>query len=212
MRLPPAWANRAQRLLHDQCWCWGRDVERSQGNLLIEFGFRRVPTPEGRAFAYDLEHAGERMILAGAGLCYGAPSFTQAALLGRYDVRPRLLPRSEVDVTAWATLGPSAFHSSGTRDEGSALGHLLLAGAVRWIGAYEAWVRQAAGIEYRDACLATWSYASVSGDGIVEAWAALLTELEDFATTTDADGEPGMERNTSRSRSRGRLRQDSVNS
>jgi len=170
--------SRAQRLLHDQCWVWGRDVERPDGNLLVEFGFVRVPNSEGRTFAYDLERAGERVILAGAGLCYASADSPMAALLGRYDVQPRLLLRTEVDVARWATVGPGVFQNAGAHDEASPFGRLLLAGAVRWIASYEAWVRQVAGVEYRAECLATWPGASVSADGIVEAWGALLAELE----------------------------------
>jgi hypothetical protein len=34
-------------LLHQQCWCWGCDIKRSDGNLLGRYGARRVP-PETR--------------------------------------------------------------------------------------------------------------------------------------------------------------------
>ena len=177
--LSEAWVRRAERLLHDQCWCWGRDVERAEGNLLVEFGFRRIATPEGRAFAYDLERAGEQVVLAGAGLCYAAAGSTQAVLLGRYDVRPRLLPRCEVDTAQWAQVGGGVFEGAGTRDEGSPLSRVLLAGAVRWIAGYETWVREVASVEHRAECLASWSRASITADRMVEAWEALLAELHD---------------------------------
>jgi len=176
--LPEAWIRRAGRLFHDQCWCWGRDVERAEGNLLVEYGFRRIATPEGRTFAYDLECAGERVVLAGAGLCYSAAGSTQAALIGRYDVRPRLILRCEVDTAKWAAVGVNVFQSVGARDEQSLLGRLLLIGSLRWIAGYEAWVRQLTGVEYRTGCLASWPQASVSADRIVEQWEALIVELE----------------------------------
>jgi hypothetical protein len=34
-------------LLHQQCWGWGCDIKRSDGNLLGRYGARRVP-PETR--------------------------------------------------------------------------------------------------------------------------------------------------------------------
>ena len=179
MGLPGAWVRRTERLLHDQCWCWGRDVERADGNLLSEFGFRRIRTPEGRTFAYELDRAGVHVVLAGAGLCYGAAGSTRAALLGRYDVRPRLLPRCEVDAAQWAQVGASVFQGAGTRDEESPTSRLLLAGAVRWIAGYEAWVREVAGLDYRASCLAGWPRASVPAHRMVEEWVALLAELED---------------------------------
>jgi len=37
-------------------WCWGCDVQRRQGNLLKEFGFRKARPPEEvrGCTAYDL--------------------------------------------------------------------------------------------------------------------------------------------------------------
>jgi len=177
--LSDAWVRRAERLLHDQCWCWGRDVERADGNLLLEFGFRRIRTPEGRTFAYELDRAGEHVVLAGAGLCYAAAGMGCAALLGRYDVRPRLIPRCEVDTAQWAQVGASIFQSAGRRDEESPAGRLVVAGAMRWIVGYEAWVREVAGVDYRAQCLSSWLSASVSADRMVEEWEALLDELQE---------------------------------
>ncbi len=176
--LTDAWIHRAGRLLHDQCWCWGRDVERAEGNLLLEFGFQRVPTPEGRTFAYELDRAGEHVVLAGAGLCYAAADVADAALLGRYNVRPRLLPRAEVDTARWAAVGASVFQTAGTRDEAAPASRLLLLGAVRWIAGYESWVRRVAGVAYRTECLASWANASVTADRMVEEWEALCLELD----------------------------------
>jgi hypothetical protein len=176
--LTDAWVHRAERLLHDQCWCWGRDVERVEGNLLLAFGFQRVPTLEGRTFAYEFDREDERVVLAGSGLCYAAPGSTTAALLGRYNVRPRLLPRSEVDTARWATVGASVFMTVGTPEEASPVGHQLLVGVVGWIAGYEAWVRRVAGVDYRERCLASWPRASVVANRMVEEWETLLAGLQ----------------------------------
>ena len=34
--------SRAARLLSQQVWCWGRDIERPDGNWLMEVGFERI--------------------------------------------------------------------------------------------------------------------------------------------------------------------------
>ena len=34
-----------QSLLTQQCWCWGRDVTRPDGNLLLQYGFTRHRPP-----------------------------------------------------------------------------------------------------------------------------------------------------------------------
>jgi len=179
--LPAPWIRRAQNLLHDQCWCWGRDVDRLEGNLLIQFGFERIPNAEGRTFAYDLcsgeQCEGERVVLAGAGLCYTAAGSPAAALLGRYDARPRLIQRADIDLSIWSDIGPSVFQSKGERAERSLLARELLAGALGWIASYERWVRGVAGSAYRAECLESWSRASTSADRIVEEWESLLAEL-----------------------------------
>jgi len=182
-QLSEAWVRRAERLLHDQCWCWGRDVERPEGNLLLEFGFERIRNAEGRTFAYDLQRpeasaTGERVVLAGSGLCYVPATSTVAAVLGRYDIRPRMIGRGEVDLPRWAAIGAGVFRSIGTPDAGSPLARLVLACTVRWIASYEAWVRSVAGTEYRARCLASWPRASVAADHIVEHWEALLRDLD----------------------------------
>lgn len=189
--LPSAWIRRAQNLLHDQCWSWGRDVDRLDGNLLVQFGFERVPNAEGRTFAYDLRSddqcQGERVVLAGAGRCYTAAGSPAAALLGRYDVCPRLIRRAAIDLAGWAAIGPSVFQSKGERSARSPLARELLAGALGWIASYEAWVRQVAGPEYRAECLASWSRASVSADRIVEEWESLLSELHAATRAEESD-------------------------
>ena len=47
---------KGQELLHQQCWNWGRDIVRSEGNLLLEAGFlkRRPPGEEAGSSCYTL--------------------------------------------------------------------------------------------------------------------------------------------------------------
>lgn len=45
--LPGRIQRRGQHLLSQQCWLWGRDIKRTDGNLLMTFGFERLRPPEG---------------------------------------------------------------------------------------------------------------------------------------------------------------------
>jgi hypothetical protein len=45
--LPRELMNRGRTLLHQQCWLWGQDIRRAEGNLLLEYGFERKRPPEG---------------------------------------------------------------------------------------------------------------------------------------------------------------------
>ena len=45
-RLSCALQRRGSALLNQQCWFWGQDVRRAEGNLLLELGFQRQRPPE----------------------------------------------------------------------------------------------------------------------------------------------------------------------
>ena len=64
--------SRAVKLLSQQVWCWGRDIERIEGNWLMEIGFERSePTfrCENCDSIYSLELSnGKRVILRAFGV------------------------------------------------------------------------------------------------------------------------------------------------
>ncbi|MCS6839908.1 MAG: hypothetical protein NZ701_03935 [Roseiflexus sp.] len=45
--LPAHLQQRGAELLHLQCWLWGCDIRRPEGNLLLEYGFSRQRPPAG---------------------------------------------------------------------------------------------------------------------------------------------------------------------
>ena len=59
----------ARELLAQQCWCWGRDVKRAEGNLLLEYGFtrKRAPQNEPDATNYTLRCGSATLRLWGFG-------------------------------------------------------------------------------------------------------------------------------------------------
>ena len=38
----------AINLLSQHIWCWGKDIEKSEGNWLLEIGFSRLELPNDR--------------------------------------------------------------------------------------------------------------------------------------------------------------------
>lgn len=71
-----------QELLHQQCWNWGRDIVRPEGNLLLEAGFVKQRPPEGIAGStrYALRLAdGGCWMLWGFGFFYATPELGQGA-------------------------------------------------------------------------------------------------------------------------------------
>ena len=61
-------------LLSQQIWCWGRDILRPEGNVLLEQGFERLIAPPDKANKkniYALSPAsGRTVILRGFGIVY----------------------------------------------------------------------------------------------------------------------------------------------
>ena len=89
-RISGANLSKGQELLHRQCWNWGRDIERRDGNLLLEAGFlqRRPPEGEAGSSCYTLALPGsDSLMLWGFGLLYGMPR-KGCVFLNRYQFAP----------------------------------------------------------------------------------------------------------------------------
>ncbi|HEU4326536.1 MAG TPA: hypothetical protein VFS21_25565 [Roseiflexaceae bacterium] len=161
-RLPAELRRAGRDLLHQQCWCWGCDIRRQAGNLLLEYGFarRRPPAAMTGSSLYTCAcGAGRVAALWGFGLFYGDP-VRGGLFLRRFEFTPRWLPALDLESPPWlparvATRDPA-------RDQElwqPAL--LLLSEAAGWVAAYEAWVASAQGQTYRQSCLDGWVYGRV---------------------------------------------------
>ena len=84
--------SRAARLLSQQVWCWGRDIERPDGNWLMEIGFERIePTfkCEDCDSIYSLKLPnGKCVMLRAFGVFYGNNQ-KEGIFLPRYDFLPK---------------------------------------------------------------------------------------------------------------------------
>ena len=143
--LPNPLRRRGTLLLNQQCWLWGQDIRRVHGNLLLERGFTRLRAPAGCSGStqYTLAMPGNyRVRLWGFGFYFGT---TTGIFLNRYHFTPR--------AAAVSTLWQEA-----QRLDSLARSHdfVLLAAALQWIAAYEAWVLETCGLEYRLATLGSW--------------------------------------------------------
>ena len=143
--------HKGQELLHRQCWNWGRDIVRPDGNLLLEAGFvkRRPPDGEAGSSCYTLAFPGsERLMLWGFGLLYGTPR-TGRIFLNRYQFRPRWLPLETVQEPIWnPAMVPAAQPPPSPR-----VAVDLTVAALRRIADYEEWALARCGLEYRRAIM-----------------------------------------------------------
>lgn len=144
---------RASALLDQQLWCWGRDVARPAGNLLLALGMcrYRAPDPARGVSAYTGRTDGGTVWLWGFGVLYADDVTGSGVFLRRYRFDPQLVPRAPaVPVHRLADLKGLTRPSSA---KGRALARTLVHKAAGWMARYEHWVAETHGIAYRRATL-----------------------------------------------------------
>ncbi|MCY3630033.1 MAG: hypothetical protein OXI05_11595 [Bacteroidota bacterium] len=167
-----------QELLHQQCWNWGRDIVRPEGNLLLEAGFLRRRPPEGEAGSscYTLVLPdGDRFTLWGFGVLYGMP-LTGGVYLNRYQFCPVWVPLEVIYRPVWT----SDMIPTGQVPPSLRITVDLTVAAIRHIADYEEWVLASYGLEYRCAVLRQWERPSgqLPPQALPEAWRTLADAID----------------------------------
>ena len=166
MSLPADLRRRGMVLLNQQCWAWGRDILRPEGNLLLKYGFQKTKPPKGvegsTQYSFRMP-SGTGIRLWGFGVFYGR---TRGIYLNRYEFEPRVA-RIANDLWCADGLGltPPLRRYSGLRS-------VLL-----WIASYEEWVLTTYGRTYRKQCLSGWKKKSVSPDFVPQQWVELADDV-----------------------------------
>jgi hypothetical protein len=184
-RLPIWWPpsdsirRRGEALLHQQCWLWGCDIRRPEGNALLAYGFKRQrPPADARgSSAYLLACASDSVVvLWGFGLFYGDP--TDGVFLGRYGFAPAPARLRDLARLPWspAQIAPAA---APARPEAHGDLQTQLVAALRWIAGYESWVLATLGAAYRQHCLAEWPAGPfrIPAERMADEWQILATTL-----------------------------------
>ncbi len=174
----------ALTLLSQQIWCWGRDIERSEGNWLMECGFECIPAPEDDEYAanhYELSlPKGQTIVLRGFGVFFGDPRHG-GIFLPRYEFTPMFTPLSTLDRPLFSAddlpdlTRPNADQRSGCLS--------MLSDALAWIVEYERTVVDRLGLGYREQTLLTWDNGErtvIPADAIVPSWEALADKAGRF--------------------------------
>ena len=169
---------KGKELLDRQCWNWGRDIVRPEGNLLLEAGFLRRRPPEGVAGSscYTLALPdGDSLMLWGFGLLYGTPR-KGGVFLNRYQFRPVWLPSETVHEAIWT---PDIFPTAQTPPSPRVPVDLTVA-AMRRIADYEEWALARCGLEYRRTVLRQWKRRSkrLPPEALPQAWRALADAID----------------------------------
>ncbi len=169
---------KGQELLDRQCWNWGRDIVRPEGNLLLEAGFLKRRPPEGEvgSSCYTLALPdGDSLMLWGFGLLYRTPR-KGGVYLNRYQFRPVWLPSETLQEPIWK---PDTIPTAQTPPSVRVPVDLTVA-AIRRIADYEEWALARCGLEYRRAVLRQWKRPSkrLLPQALPEAWRALADAID----------------------------------
>jgi hypothetical protein len=161
-------------------WCWGWDIRRREGNVLLQYGFRRWRPPEGTlgSTAYQLDLPPSRQaVLWGFGLFYGDGA-DGGLFLKRFTFAPLWCPNPDLRAALWRPEDVPEFRHAEGLAERNSLGRLL-SGTLRWIAEYENWVLTTLGLEYRWRCLREWPKTVTQAENVPGQWLLLAqTSLE----------------------------------
>jgi hypothetical protein len=156
IRLPIELSRCGAALLDQQMWCWGCDVRRAEGNLLVTYGATKRPSPDPRyhsAYSFCLRE-GAVLNLWGWGVWiahegYGSLFLSRARFRACYTADVHLLP------DAWRACDLP--HTGTARHAGEQqAAYRLLADAMAWMGDYETWLTTQVPSDYRERVIASW--------------------------------------------------------
>lgn len=141
--ISPASLNDAARGLAQQMVFWGHDVRHPGGNALVRFGMSRTPSPGLTGTScYSMPWENGRIELHGAVASWSPSTAGNGCIFSR--------DRARIDLWKWDR-PPIPGREYGTHaplaDRWLAFQPLL-----RWLIAYEEWVDQTLGTEWRGAC------------------------------------------------------------
>jgi hypothetical protein len=169
--MPAEVSRQGTSLLNQQFWLWGRDIRRSQGNILLEFGFTKHAPPAGVRVPsrYELtipDHG--RLTLWGFGLFFAAGN-PDGLYLSRMKLAPLL---SSAPGEIWEPNALPAGQKPATPEQW-VRGLELLVLALRWMAGYERWIIDLHGAAYRQECLDAWHRSTCQPGETANRWLRL---------------------------------------
>ena len=179
----PASVQQAAWLLNQQIWCWGRDIEFAEQNLLVQYGFQRIEKPAGSRAAsiYRLKLSPtKRVVLRGFGIFFGDDRLG-GVFLCRFDFAPKLTLDSDLARPAWSTDDLPQLQQA-LSDFDFTRCQRLLQMLTDWIRTYEVWIIKNVGIVYRQNTLRDWNTKGetlVPAEEMAVAWRGLGTAIAD---------------------------------
>ena len=173
--------SKASRLLSQQVWCWGRDIDRAEGNWLNETGFKITKSPPYRRncdniYTFDLPNH-KYIMLRAFGVLYGVHE-GEGIFMPRYDFSPKYSRYLAFDRPPWEEkdLPKLSFPNKSDLDRCAA----LLFEATKWIRKYEENVIEKLGLNYRRFTLYEWKKIKgkiILAEEMVSEWKLLEKQI-----------------------------------
>ena len=167
---PPTVRRFGVKLLEQELWCWGRDIEYSNQNLLMSYGFKQYRDSEAEvpSTCYRLDEGQLHIALWGFGMFFGRRDLG-GLFLSRFEFCPDWAPIESISLSVhWADELPIFARPYGQDQWQRA--RQLWAALLLWISEYERWTVETAGTEYRRQCVASWLRPFVRADRMSQAW------------------------------------------
>lgn len=186
----------AAGLLSQQIWCWGQDIQRTEGNWLLEIGFQRTTPPaqqQNCASVYRLNlPRGQRVVLRGFGVFFGDDRHG-GIFVERFGFSPQLSHCSQLVVDPWSCEDLPPMRRPRDPSETIAC-RMLLLGLIDWIINYEFNIRSRLGHAYRIKSLQRWNNGKrycLASENVMPAWRqlSLLIGSGRFSLTAEDEHE-----------------------
>lgn len=166
-----------ERLLHHECWFFGRDIWHESGNLLIRYGFERIGVPENKTGSNCYcwrSNLGTEIKLWGWGIFVADQ--TGGILLKRFNFRPLLLPSAKLSATVFQSehFPPSRFPRE---DFEIKTARALTVQLIDWIMRYEEWIAETCGKSWRRKNLREWEKSAFPARQIGRNWRNLQDKI-----------------------------------
>lgn len=156
LSVPTEMRKRGKALFEQQMWCWGCDVRREAGNLLLQYGMEKLPSPETRYHsAYRCVLEAGSLTLWGWGL-WAAIQDYGSIFISRSCFRVRYSSTLELQPNAWCEAQLPPIFTPQSEVNRAKSDHLLTT-VFHWIADYECWLASLVEPNYRERTLATWT-------------------------------------------------------
>lgn len=173
----PSFKKLGANLMNQQCWCWGCDIRRSQGNLLLAFGCERLRPPAeatGSSRYRFVLRSGYQVSLWGFGVL--VENHTDAIHVGRFEFDPHLCKPLGDSSVCWAPAGLKPLRRPSSTRELLQVADLCTE-LLSFIGQYESWITETMGIRYRQQTLDKFQHTTYSATEAKELWPRLAKQV-----------------------------------